>query len=309
MKKKKYAILIFSKPPIPGLVKTRLTTERGGLFTPEQAAQLFKRCLWDITELACWCMDDLEDLNKQEIAMNPGAPERSYDLFISTTPADSIELMRDTIYEVGEWPRDIIFMTDKGASFDDHFDYAFKEIFDQGYEAIVSIGADIPTLPRTHVTQAFQWLIYFTEVYGRSGFVCAPCQECGTSLVGFSFDTPIDHQGIYYNMDGRPALDGYREKLVANDIPNAYLTPVADIDEIEDLAHALSCSRSLEAAAQYQTDIHVPRRVLQWADYVGLRPVAPPNDNHDPRQYMDDPDYDGADAPAVEPEPTDGHPE
>ena len=38
---KKYAILIFSKPPIPGLVKTRLTIERGGGFTLEQAAEFF----------------------------------------------------------------------------------------------------------------------------------------------------------------------------------------------------------------------------------------------------------------------------
>lgn len=305
--KKKYAILIFSKPPIPGLVKTRLTQERGGMFTQEQAAQFFKRSLWDVTELACWCMDDLEDLNKREREANPGAPERSYDLFISTTPANNVELMKETIYEIGEWPRDIKFMADKGASFDDHFDYAFKEIFDQGYEAIVSIGADIPTLPRTHVSQAFQWLIYFSEVLGTPGFVQAPCQECGTSLVGLSFDTPIDHQGIYYNMDGRPALDGYREKLEAGDIPNAYLAPVADVDEVEDLAHALSCARALECASKFQTDIYVPKRVLQWADFMGLKSVAPPNENHDPRQYMDDPDETGEAAPAHEPEPTDGH--
>ena len=77
---KKYAILIFSKPPIPGLVKTRLTRERGGAFTPEQAAQFFKRSLWDVTELAMWCMDDLDALNRQELEANPGAPKRSYDL-------------------------------------------------------------------------------------------------------------------------------------------------------------------------------------------------------------------------------------
>ena len=53
---KKYAILIFSKPPIPGLVKTRLTIERGGGFTQAQAAQFFKRSLWDVTELAMWCI-------------------------------------------------------------------------------------------------------------------------------------------------------------------------------------------------------------------------------------------------------------
>lgn len=303
---KKYAILIFSKPPIPGLVKTRLTKERGGAFSQEQAAQFFKRSLWDVTELAMWCMDDLEAANRAELEANPGAPRRSYDLFISTTPAKNVNLMKETIEEVPGWPREIHYMADKGATFDDHFDMAFQEIFDLGYEAIVSIGADIPTLPRHHVTQAFQWLDYFSEVVGTSGFVCAPCQECGTSLVGFNFDTPINHQGIYYNMSGRPALDGYVEKLKENNIPNAYLAPVADVDEVEDLAHCLSCARALQTAAEFQTGIYVPRRVLEWADYMGIKPVAPPNDNHDPRQYFDEEET-GADAPALEAQETEGH--
>lgn len=196
-------------------------------------------------------------------------------------------------------------MHDKGATFDDHFDMAFKEIFDLGYEAIVSIGADIPTLPRTHVTQAFQWLIYFSEVLGTPGFVQAPCQASGTSLVGFSYDTPINHQGVYYNMDGRSALEGYIEKLVANDIPNAYLAPVADVDEPEDLAHCLSCARALETAAKFQTGLYVPKRVLAWADALGLRVSTPPNENHDPRQFLDE--EDDAEPPALEAEETEGH--
>jgi uncharacterized protein len=303
---KKYAILIFSKPPIPGLVKTRLTKERGGPFTQEQAAQFFKRSLWDVTELAMWCMDDLDAYNKQEREYNPGAPERTYDLFISTTPAENIELMKETIAEVPGWPREINYMTDKGATFDDHFDYAFKYIFDLGYEAIVSIGADIPTLPRGHVSEAFRWLDYFSEVLGTPGFVQAPCQECGTSLVGFNYDTPINHQEIYYNMTGRPALDGYVQKLQDGNIPNAYLPPVADVDEIDDLAHCLSCARALRTASEFQTGIYVPKRVLEWADYLGIRPVSPPNENHDPRQYLDE-NEDGADAPALEVEETEGH--
>lgn len=303
---KKYAILIFSKPPIPGLVKTRLTVERGGSFSQEQAAQFFKRSLWDVTELAMWCMDDLEAMNRAEIEANPGAPVRKYDLFISTTPAKNVELMKETIEEVPGWPREIHYMSDRGATFDDHFDMAFQEIFDQGYTSIVSIGADIPTLPRTHVTQAFQWLQYFREVVGIPGFVEAPCQECGTSLVGFDFDTPINHQGIYYNMAGRPALDGYVEKLGKEEIPSAYLAPVADVDEVEDLAHCLSCARALREAAKFQTGIYVPRRVLEWADWMGIRSVAPPNENHDPRQYFDKEET-GADAPALPAEETEGH--
>ena len=52
----------------------------------------------------------------------------------------------------------------------------------------------------------------------------------------------------------------------------------------------------------------MPRRVLAWADYLGIRSVAPPNDNHDPRQYMDNPDSEelGEDVAELKPEPTDG---
>ena len=101
---------------------------------------------------------------------------------------------------------------DTGTTFDEHFNDAYKQIFDMGYESIVAIGGDVPTMPKSHLTQAFQWLEYFQSI-GKPGFVQAPCQECGTSLVGYSYNTPINHDGIYYNMDGRPALDGYMEKL------------------------------------------------------------------------------------------------
>ena len=39
MTEKKHALLLFSKPPIPGLVKTRMTKANGGILTPEQSAK------------------------------------------------------------------------------------------------------------------------------------------------------------------------------------------------------------------------------------------------------------------------------
>ena len=36
MAEKKQALLLFSKPPVPGMVKTRLTTERGGFLPPSR---------------------------------------------------------------------------------------------------------------------------------------------------------------------------------------------------------------------------------------------------------------------------------
>lgn len=269
------------------MVKTRLTVEHGGFLSPEQAAEFFKRSLYDVTEMAMNALYLLQLENDELVAKDPSADKITYDFFISTTPAENVQLMKDLFDEIGPWPMEIHFLTDRGSTFDDHFDDAFKQIFDLGYEHIVSIGADIPTMPKSHITQAFQWLDYF-QSQGTPGFVQAPCQECGTSLVGFSYNTPINHQGVYYNMTGKPALDAYVEKLVEKDIPSAYFSPIADVDERTDLAHAISCMRAIKEAAKYQPDLFVPQRVLDWVDWMGIKVSTPPNEEHDPRQYIDE---------------------
>ena len=196
MAEKKQALLLFCKPPVPGLVKTRLTIERGGFLSPEQAAELFRRCLYDVSEMCMQALLSMQADNDALVAEDPSVDKITYDFFVSTTPADNVELMRETYDSLGKWPMEIHYITDKGATFDDHFDDAFKQIFDMGYEHIVSVGGDVPTMPITHISQAFQWLDYFQDL-GTPGFVQAPCQECGTSLVGFSYNTPINHQGVY----------------------------------------------------------------------------------------------------------------
>lgn len=287
MAEKKHALLVFSKPPIPGMVKTRLTQAKGGFLTDEQAANFFKLCLYDVCEASMHALFELQAINDEKVKADPSADKITYDFFISTTPAENLELMRATFDEIGPWPMEIHYITDHGATFDDHFDDAFKQIFDMGYEHIVSVGGDIPTMPKSHVTQSFQWLDYFKS-QGKAGFVCAPCQECGTSLVGFSHDTPINHQGVYYNMNGVPALDAYMKKVRENDIPCAYFSPVADIDERTDLAHAISCMEAIALAAQNQAELFVPKRVMNWVKFMGITVSTPPNDEHDPRQYIDE---------------------
>lgn len=283
---RKQAFLMFSKAPIPGTVKTRLTEANGGFLTEEQAADFFKLSLLDVCDASMQALQQLQSEKDAARTEDPSVDEFRYDFFLSTTPASSLPLMEDLFEKTGPWPMEIHFMTDSGATFDDHFDDAFKQIFDQGYESIVSISGDIPTLAKSHLTQAYQWLEYFKDS-GTPGFVCAPCQECGTSLVGASCDTPINHQGVYYNLDGVPALDAYMEKVRAKDIPVAYFSPIPDVDDKTDLAHAISCMYAIEQAGKYQPDIFVPRRTLSWVRFMGIQVSTPPNDEHDPRQYID----------------------
>ena len=285
MAEKKHALLIFTKPPLPGVVKTRMTSEYGGFLTLEQAASFYKCCFYDVCEMSCQALMELQAENDELVAQDADTDKITYDLFISTTPAESLGKVKEAFEKLGPWPLEIHFVVDTGSTFDEHFNDAFEQIFALGYESIVSIGGDVPTMPKSHIKQAFQWLDYFQAI-GKPGFAYAPCQECGTSLVGYSYNTPIDHTGVYYNMDGRPALDGYLEKLKEGDIPSAYFDPVADIDEVTDLAHAISCMKSIAEAAKYQ-DLFVPRRTLRWVEFMGITVSTPPNDNHDPRDYLD----------------------
>ena len=284
----KEALLLFSKPPIPGKVKTRLTRKFGGFLNDNQAAEFFRRCLYDVAETCMHALIELQYANDDAVAADPAAQKIQYDFFIGC-PEDHLQLMKDTFDEIGPWPMEIHYVTDHGKTFDDHFDDAFGQIFDMGYDCIVSVGGDIPTLPKDHLSQSFQWLEYF-RAQGTPGVVLAPCQECGTSLVGVHCDTPINHQGVYYNLDGKPALDAYVEKIDAENLPCAYFAPIADVDEVTDLAHAISCLKAMKRAAQYQPTIRVAQRVLDWVDFMGITISTPPNDEHDPRQYLDNPD-------------------
>lgn len=285
MSEKKVALLIFTKPPLEGLVKTRMTVEYGGFLDMKQAAVFYKCCFYDVCEMGMHALIELQRENDELITADPDAQKIQYDFFVSTTPAESLDDVKQLFDEIGPWPMEVHYLVDEGSTFDEHFNDAFRQLFEMGYESIVSIGGDVPTMPKAHLKQGFQWLEYFQEI-GKPGFVVAPCQECGTSLVGYSYNTPIDHEGVYYNMDGRPALDGYMEKLEGADIPSAYFEPVADIDEVTDLAHAISCMKAIRMAAPYQ-GLFVPHRTLKWVESMGIVISTPPNDNHDPRDYLD----------------------
>ena len=96
MTERKQALLVFSKPPIPGMVKTRLTKAHGGIFTDEQAAQFFKLSLYDVSELAMHALIEMQRDNDALVAADPSADKVTYDFFLSTTPASNLPHMKET---------------------------------------------------------------------------------------------------------------------------------------------------------------------------------------------------------------------
>jgi hypothetical protein len=97
----------------------------------------------------------------------------------------------------------------------------------------------------------------------------------------------MNHKGVYYAETGRPALDAYREKAQEFGIPVAYLNTVADVDDVQDLAHTVTLVRELEYSARFQPDLFVPTRTLEWVNWMHLSVVTHPNEDRDSREGID----------------------
>ena len=277
MSAQKHAFMFFTKAPTPGLTKTRLTSAKGGVLTEEEATELYTAVMLDVAEIGHAALDQLNAA--------AGKKGDTYDFVVCSTPASDMERIRLIFEESFSWP--IRYITDQGKTFNEHFDDGFKQLWKLGYHSAVSIGGDLPSMPVSHIVRAFQWLSYFDSAYETGGLVFCPCQACGVSLVGLTEKTPMDFDGVFYNPDGTPALDAITALSEARGIPAAGLDPVSDIDNAEDLAHALSLARSHAYVGRFQPEVMAPKRFLAWAEKTGITVNTPPNFDHDPREEID----------------------
>lgn len=278
---RKNALLLFSKPPIAGLVKTRLTVLKDGIFEPEVASGLYHCMLFDVAEICC---DALAQLEARQ-ASSEGIVDE-YELIISTTPQKNVEVMQRIFDESGQWPRNISIICDEGASFDEHYNHAFEQVFAMGFDTVLSMGADMPALPRAVVVEGFEKLHALCDVPG-GGIVISPDQEMGVSIIGWTRETAMSHDGVFYNKDGKTVLPAYIDKAAELGLPALYLPAVVDVDTMGDLFHNITLVQAIEYCAKFD-DLSVPWRTAQALRDMGYSDVrVPPNDLHDPREEID----------------------
>ncbi|WP_303720132.1 DUF2064 domain-containing protein [Malonomonas rubra] len=213
-------------------------------------------------------------------------PGAKYDFVISATPEHDHPRLKKIFDDIDQRNIDLKFIADQGQNFNEHFNDAFQQLWAQGYDAAVAVGGDQPQMTTANIMQAFHWLDRFQQSHNK-GLVHCPCQACGVSLVGLTKDTPMDFDGVFYNEAGVSALDAIIDICNDKEIPVAALETVADIDNVEDLAHALSLAHSQSYTAQFQPEVVVPQRFINWAKNTGLTVTTPPNTDHDPRELID----------------------
>lgn len=286
MRTRKNVLLLFSKVPEPGLVKTRLTTLKDGVFEPDVASGLYHCMLFDVVEICCAAMTRLEERAR---AVDPATGEEIRDVYemrISTAPVGNLDKMRELFAVSGTWPREIVFVADEGKSFDEHYNDAFQKAWDEGADTILSMGADMPALTVDDVVRGFEALQKL-DVSDKGGIVLAPDQEMGVSIVGWPRKTEFDHSGVFYNQEGLTVLPAYIAKARRMGLPAIYLPPVPDVDTMADLMHNITVVEALNYCAPFDGNTP-PWRTADALKQMGWDEVrVMPNDLRDPRETID----------------------
>ena len=286
MRERKNALLLFSKVPEAGLVKTRLTTLKDGLFAPEVASALYHCMLFDVVEIICAAMSELESRAPRRDPETGEEVRDVYELVISTTPAENVAVMRKLFDDAGAWPRELVMIADAGASFDEHYNHAFSQVWDRGADCILSMGADMPALTVNDVIAGFEALHGLDSVEG-GGIVLAPDQEMGVSVIGWTRETDFDHAGVFYNQEGLTVLPAYIAKARKLGLPALYLPPIPDVDTMADLRHTVTLVEALNYCAEFDGNTP-PWRTADALEQMGWSEVrVMPNGLFDPRGHID----------------------
>lgn len=226
----KEALLVFARIPEPGNVKTRLTT----LLTDDEAARLYEAFLHDALKQ----YQDLGVAVRLYLSPPAGNPDRKLAELVT-----SVHMQQGK--ELGE-----------------RMQHAFLESFLAGYQRLVIVGTDHPTLPTAFVEQAF-------EALAEPLSIClGPSEDGGYYLLGMNDLYPQLFQDMTYSH-----ADVFQQTLERALTTNAALTVLPswyDVDTPEDLYRlAAELDGNERIAPQTRAVIHALRNT-----YPVLTPSA-----------------------------------
>lgn len=173
----KSCVILFTKAPIPSLVKTRLVDKSS--LNIDQVTELYEAFLMDVVETA-----------------DRYVTENNFDLMISYTPQKGLNKIKDLIQRLKRSINVSHFKLQEGDTFEQRMNSAFSKAFDAGYQMCVAIGGDIPTLKYEHLKGAFE-LLQDQKYSNEKVIVIGPGIDGGVYLIGLHKNTDFNFKGIF----------------------------------------------------------------------------------------------------------------
>jgi len=212
------ALIVVAKRPAPGKTKTRLSPP----FTPELASALYE----------CFLFDTLDQMRQVNGAQHVIAYLDELDYFQRLAP--DFELIPQEGHDLGS-----------------RLDHALTSYLARGYERVVIMDSDSPTLPASYLSQAFEVLSNGADV------VLGPCDDGGYYLIGIKKPTPRLLREVHMST---PTVAAETMALAKEEGLNLVTLPTwYDIDDVASL------SRLIEELGLLESDIatHTRQFLLQ----------------------------------------------
>jgi len=166
----KEALVLMAKAPIEGQVKTRLTQT----LTAEDARQLYIAFLNDSFALMEAVAGERDDLS----------------LVLCYAPEGAEEAFEEVEREGS------LMIAQRGEDWGGRLTNCFADVFNLGFDSVIAVGADSPTLPEEMVHEAFDSLADDNDV------VVVPAEDNGYCLIGMRKPQPEIFQNIPWGTGG-----------------------------------------------------------------------------------------------------------
>ena len=211
------ALIVVAKRPAPGKTKTRLSPP----LTPQLASALYESFLFDT----------LDQMRQVADSHHVIAYLDEQDYFKRVAP--DFELIPQEGKDLGE-----------------RLDRALTSYLSSGYERVIIMDSDSPTLPPDYLSQAFSILSDGADV------VLGPCDDGGYYLIGIRKPTPRLLREVHMST---PTVASETIALAKEDGLNLVILPTwYDIDDVVSLSRLINEIEELNPARAVHT-----RRFLQ----------------------------------------------
>jgi len=216
------ALIVVAKRPTPGKTKTRLSPP----LTPELASALYE----------CFLFDTLDQIRQVSDAQHVIAYLDEYDYFQRLAP--DFELIPQEGHDLGE-----------------RLDNALTFYLSRGYERVVIMDSDSPTLPPDYLSRAFHILSDSADV------VLGPCDDGGYYLIGLKKPIPRLLREVHMST---PTVAADTMALAKEEGLNLVMLPTwYDIDDIASLSRLIKEIEELELVSPTHTCYFLQQNQIQ----------------------------------------------
>jgi rSAM/selenodomain-associated transferase 1 len=190
------ALIVVVKNPVPGHVKTRLQSR----YTPVQAAQIYTAFVHDTLDIVRTL-----NIDKRIIAYDPPHAESA----VRNICGNNFEYVPQVQTDLGQ-----------------RMYQALLQQLQSGAKRALLIGTDIPSLPATHITQAF-------DLLKTKDVVIGPSTDGGYYLIGISRPCPEIFENITWSTP--TVLSETIDSLRLQNYSLGLVPPWFDVDTPEEL--------------------------------------------------------------------------